>query len=63
MFKTPGIGDRQIVSLSVTLVLLVFLGIGRGIIGHRRILPMIAETIGIASAAAIAGLAVGKFIA
>ena len=53
----------RIVSLSVTLVLLVFLGIGRGIIGYRRFLPMIAETIGIAAAAAIAGLAVGKFIA
>jgi len=53
----------RIVSLSVTLVLLVFLGIGRGIIGHRRIMPTIAETIGIAAAAAIAGLAVGKFIA
>jgi len=30
---------------------------------YRRILPTIAETIGIAAAAAIAGLAVGKFIA
>jgi len=57
------LATARIVSLSVTLVLLVFLGIGRGIIGYRRFLPMIAETIGIAAAAAIAGLAVGKFIA
>lgn len=35
---------------------------GRGVIGHRRILPAIAETIGIAVAAAIAGLAIGKLI-
>jgi VIT1/CCC1 family predicted Fe2+/Mn2+ transporter len=52
----------RIVSLSVTLVLLVCLGIGRSVIGHRRILPTIAETIGIAAAAAVAGLAIGYLI-
>jgi hypothetical protein len=41
---------------------LVFLGIGRGVIGHRRILATIAETIGIAATAALAGLAIGKLI-
>jgi len=44
----------------VTFALLVVLGIGRGVIGHRRILPTIAETIGIAAAAALAGLAIGS---
>jgi len=70
----PGIGLRygcvrrsalaiaRSVSLSVTFALLVVLGIGRGVIGHRRILPTIAETIGIAAAAALAGLAIGKLI-
>jgi hypothetical protein len=56
-----GMEDR-IVSLSVTLLLLVGLGIGRGMIGHRRILSTIAETIGIAAAAAIAGLAIARLI-
>lgn len=46
----------------MTFALLVVLGIGRGVIGHRRILPTIAETIGIAAAAALAGLAIGKLI-
>jgi vacuolar iron transporter family protein len=38
------------------------MGIGRGVIGHRRILRTIAETIGIAATAALAGLAIGKLI-
>jgi len=52
----------RVIALSVTLMLLVFLGIGRSVIGHRRALPAVAETIGIAAAAAFAGLAVGKLI-
>jgi hypothetical protein len=59
LFSLP---TARIVSLSVTLVLLVFLGIGRGVIGHRRVLSTIAETIGIAATAALAGLAIGKLI-
>lgn len=52
-----------IVSLSVTLLLLVLLGVGRSMIGHRRVLPTVIETIGIAVAAGAAGIAVGKLIA
>ena len=61
-FALFSLATARIVSLSVTFALLVFLGIGRGVVGHRRILPTIAETIGIAAAAAIAGLAIGKLI-
>lgn len=61
-FALFSLATARIVSLSVTFVLLVFLGIGWGVIGHRRILPTIAETIGIAAAAALAGLAIGKLI-
>jgi vacuolar iron transporter family protein len=43
-------------------VLLVILGIGRARVGHRRILPTVAQTVGIAAAAAIAGLLVGELI-
>ena len=46
----------------MTLVLLILLGIGRARIGHRRVLPTVAETIGIAAAAAAAGAGVGKLI-
>ena len=61
-FALFSLATARIVSLAVTFVMLVFLGIGRGVIGHRRILPTVAETIGIAAAAAIAGLAIGKLI-
>ena len=50
------------VSLSVTLVLLVGLGVGRALIGHRRMMATVAETIGIATAAALVGVGVGKLI-
>ena len=43
----------------MTLLLLILLGIGRSLIGRRRALPTVAETIVIAAA----GLAVGKLIA
>jgi VIT1/CCC1 family predicted Fe2+/Mn2+ transporter len=61
-FALFSLATARFVSLSVTFVLLVGLGIGRGVIGHRRILATIAETIGIAAAAAVAGLAIGKLI-
>jgi len=56
------LATARIVSLAVTLVLLVILGIGRARVGHRRTLPTVAQTVGIAAAAALAGLAVGKLI-
>ena len=56
------LATARIVSLSVTFTLLVLLGVGRSMIGHRRLLPTVAETIVIAAAAAGAGLAVGKLI-
>jgi len=43
-------------------VTFVLLGVGRSIIGRRRLLPTVVETIGIAAAAACAGLSVGKLI-
>ena len=61
-FAIFSLATARIVSLSVTLVLLVSLGIGRARIGRRHALPTVAQTVGIAAAAAIAGLAVGKLI-
>jgi vacuolar iron transporter family protein len=61
-FALLSLAPARIVSLLMTLVLLILLGIGRARVGHRRVLPTVAETIGIAAAAAAAGVGVGKLI-
>ena len=61
-FAFLSLASARIVSLLMTLVLLILLGIGRARIGHRRVLPTVAETIGIAAASAAAGVGVGKLI-
>jgi vacuolar iron transporter family protein len=61
-FALLPLATARIVSLSVTLVLLVLLGVGRSKVGHRRLLPTVALTVGIAAAAALAGLAFSKLI-
>jgi len=60
-FAVFALARARIVSLSLTFVLLLALGIGRSAIGHRRLVPTVAETIGIGAAAACAGVLVGKF--
>lgn len=61
-FALFALATARMVSLAVTFALLVILGIGRARIGHRPILPTVAQTVGIAAAAAVAGIAVGKLI-
>jgi len=61
-FALFDLATARIVSLAVTFVLLVMLGIGRARVGHRRTLPTVIQTVGIAMAAAVAGIAVGKLI-
>jgi len=61
-FALFSLATARIVSLLVTFVLLALLGVGRAKVGHRRLLPTVAETIGIAAAAALAGVGVGKLI-
>jgi vacuolar iron transporter family protein len=61
-FAVLPLATARIVSISVTLVLLVLLGIGRSKVGRRRLLPTVAQTVGIAAAAALAGLAFSKLI-
>jgi vacuolar iron transporter family protein len=53
----------RVVSGTVTLLLLVGLGIGRARIGSRGILPTVIETVSIGVAAALAGVAIGVAIA
>ena len=61
-FATFGLGTARAVSLAVTFLLLVILGVGRARIGRRQVLPTVAQTVGIAAAAAVAGLLVAKLI-
>ena len=49
-------------SLVVTALLLLVLGVGRGIIGHKNIFVTALQTLAIAAAAGAAGLLVGSFL-
>lgn len=53
----------RVVSVIVTAILLIILGIGRGIVGKRNVLTTTLETVGIATAAALAGFLIGKLVA
>jgi predicted membrane protein (TIGR00267 family) len=54
--------SARIISLVITGLLLLLLGIGRGLVGRRNILLTALETLGIAALAAAAGVLVGKLI-
>ena len=56
------IAEARWVSIGITAVLLVGLGVGRSLVTERPALPAIAETVGVASAAALAGLVIGQVI-
>jgi vacuolar iron transporter family protein len=55
--------EGRVVSGAVTTLLLVGLGIGRGLIGGRNILRTVVETVAIGVAAAFAGVGIGVWIA
>lgn len=57
------LASARILSIIVTALLLILLGLGRGIVGKRNVLITITETVGIATAAALAGLLIGKLVA
>lgn len=56
------VSQGRIVSGTVTTLLLVGLGLGRGLIGRRNIARTIVETVSIGVAAALAGVAIGVWI-
>src|SRR4029434_3437497 len=62
-FALLAISDARLVSVLVTALLLVALGIGRGLIGQRSLIRTTLETLTIAAAAAAAGILIGKIIA
>ncbi|MFG1345175.1 VIT1/CCC1 transporter family protein [Xanthobacter autotrophicus DSM 431] len=52
----------RIVSLVLTTILLVALGIGRGLVAKRPVVRATLETLAIAASAALAGIAMGHFL-
>lgn len=54
--------EARLTSLAVTTVLLLALGIGRGLVAGRNILRTTIETLMVAAAAAAAGVAIGRMI-
>ena len=56
------LGSARTMSLVVTALLLLLLGIGRGIIGQKNVLVTALQTLAIAAAAGAAGLLVGSLV-
>jgi vacuolar iron transporter family protein len=56
------IAKARIVTLVITFLLLVILGICRGLIGRRNILVTTFQTVAVATAAAVAGLLMSQWI-
>ncbi len=61
-FAFLSLGTARLVSLIVTAILLLLLGVGRGIVGHRNVVLTALQTLGIAAAAALAGFLIGKLV-
>jgi VIT1/CCC1 family predicted Fe2+/Mn2+ transporter len=61
-FALLPLGPARLVSLIVTAILLLLLGVGRGLVGHRNVVLTALETLGIATAAALAGFLIGKLV-
>src|SRR6266508_574704 len=54
--------QARVVSIGVTTVLLLVLGLGRGLVGRRNVVLTMLETVVIAAAAAGAGLLIGELL-
>jgi vacuolar iron transporter family protein len=56
------IDTARLVSLMITSLLLLLLGVGRGLIARRNVLRTALETLGVATAAAVAGVLIGRVV-
>ncbi|HLY28792.1 MAG TPA: VIT1/CCC1 transporter family protein [Aggregatilineales bacterium] len=56
------LGSARTVSLFMTTLLLVLLGVGRGIIGHKNLVMTAIQTLAIGAAAGAAGLLIGLLV-
>jgi VIT1/CCC1 family predicted Fe2+/Mn2+ transporter len=54
--------EARLVSIGVTTLLLLLLGLGRGLVGRRNVLMTMLETLLIAAVAAGAGLLIGQLV-
>ena len=54
--------QARVVSLVITSALLVVLGVGRGIVAHKSVVVTTLQTLGVAAAAAVAGIAIGRLV-
>lgn len=61
-FALLPLSEARIVSLAVTTLLLVALGIGRSLVARRSAVRTTLETLGIAASAAAAGIVIGRMI-
>ena len=61
-FAFLSLANARLVSLIITATLLLLLGVGRGLVGHRNVVLTALETLGIAAAAALAGFLIGKLV-
>ena len=62
-FALLPVAEGRVVSGTVTLLLLIGLGIGRAWIGGRPVVRTMVETVSIGVAAALAGVAIGTAMA
>ncbi|HTN78975.1 MAG TPA: VIT1/CCC1 transporter family protein, partial [Acidimicrobiales bacterium] len=56
------LNTARVVSVVITVMLLVVLGVGRAAIGRRRVVTTVLETLAIAAGAAVAGFAIGSLV-
>ena len=61
-FAFLSLQPARLVSLVITAALLLLLGVGRGLVGHRNVVLTSLETLGIATTAALAGFLIGKLV-
>jgi VIT1/CCC1 family predicted Fe2+/Mn2+ transporter len=61
-FAFLSLAQARVVSIAVTAVLLLILGLGRGLVGKRNVLLTMLETLLIAAAGAGASLLIGQVI-
>jgi len=61
-FAFFALNTARVVSVVLTVLLLVALGVGRAVIGRRRVATTVLETLGIAAGAAVAGFVIGSLV-
>jgi vacuolar iron transporter family protein len=61
-FALFALGPARVVSVLITALLLVLLGVGRARVAQTPLVTTVVQTVGIATAAAAAGLLIGKLV-